>query len=191
MATIKMSKYYQMPSLVSLQERYTYDPETGSIAWAIDSPNGQRFKGDPAGGVNNEHGHRIKINNRLYKTSRIAWFMATGQDPGNLHVDHINGDIYDNRLSNLRLVTCSQNQANSTAARAGRLLPKGVYRRGSRYRAAIKANGTMLCLGTFDTPKEAHAAYMAKAKELWGDYATDRKVPSFYRSSKSNVQESA
>jgi len=33
------------------------------------------------------------------------------------------------------------------------------------------AHGTFINLGTYDTVQEAHAAYMAKARELYGDFA--------------------
>jgi hypothetical protein len=173
-----MAKYKLMPPLELLQRTYRYDPTDGYIYWVADSPNGQRFCGDIA-----SRGLQVRVGNTTYKTSRLAWFMGTGQDPAHFHVDHINGDIHDNRLENLRLATYSQNQANSTATRAGRTLPKGVYQRGSRYRAYIKAHGRSLCLGTFCTPEEASAAYQTKAKESWGDYSTYRTTPSYYRPS--------
>jgi group I intron endonuclease len=40
----------------------------------------------------------------------------------------------------------------------------GVYKRGNRYRAKLNTNGKTIHLGTFNTPEEAHQAYL-KAKE--------------------------
>lgn len=36
--------------------------------------------------------------------------------------------------------------------------------------AAIKINGRTRVLGTFDTPEEAHDAYVAAAKLAWGAF---------------------
>lgn len=107
--------------------------------------------------------------------------MQTGEDPGDLHVDHIDGNIYNNRFSNLRLATYSQNQANSTCNRDGRSLPRGVYKRGARYRAQIKYDGKLHCLGSYDTPEQAFDAWSQKAKELWGEFATERSQGTFYK----------
>ena len=40
----------------------------------------------------------------------------------------------------------------------------GTYKRGNKYRSAIKINGVKKSLGTYDTQKEAHQAYL-KAKQ--------------------------
>jgi len=176
-----MTKYKKLPSREYLLETYSYDPEDGSFCWAVDSPGGQKFKGDQAGGVTSGRGFRIRINGALYPLSRIIWYMQTGDDPGDLHVDHIDGNIYNNRFSNLRLATYSQNQANSTCSRDGRSLPRGVYKRGAKYRAQIKYDGKSHCLGSYDTPEQAFDAWSQKAKELWGEFATERSQGTFYK----------
>jgi hypothetical protein len=49
--------------------------------------------------------------------------------------------------------------------------------RTGRYRATIKAEGRRRCLGRYDTPEEASAAYLAAKRELhpfWGgEHAAD------------------
>lgn len=43
---------------------------------------------------------------------RYLWEQVNGPIPVGLELDHINGDTFDNRLENLRLVTHKQNQNN-------------------------------------------------------------------------------
>ena len=49
-----------------------------------------------------------------------------------------------------------------------RKLPRGVYKRRNRYHAAIGVDMKLEHLGYFDTPEEAHAAYLERAEEVDG-----------------------
>lgn len=49
---------------------------------------------------------------------------------------------------------------------------KGVFLDHSgRYRARITVNYRKVHLGRFDTPQEAHAAYISAAKKFYGQFA--------------------
>lgn len=88
-------------------------------------------------------------------------------------VDHINGDGLDNRRSNLRPATQSQNNANAARSRANTSGFKGVslYRRTGRWRAYLGTRPREVHLGYFATPEEAARAYDAAALQTWGEYA--------------------
>ena len=48
---------------------------------------------------------------------------------------------------------------------------KGVHRHyDGRYRACISRKGERIHIGCFDTPEDAHKAYVKKAKELFGEF---------------------
>lgn len=87
-------------------------------------------------------------------------------------VDHINGNPLDNRRSNLRLATPSQNQGNSrqTAGRSGyrgvTITPHG------KYHAQIGINGTRTHLGNFSDPGVAAETYDRAALAHFGKFAT-------------------
>lgn len=92
-----------------------------------------------------------------------------------LEVDHINGNRLDNRRSNLRTCTTYQNNQNVRRKRSNTSGFKGVFRRNhghaDRWSARIWANGCGRTLGVYDTPEQAHRAYVAAAAELHGEFA--------------------
>jgi hypothetical protein len=95
----------------------------------------------------------------MYQLGRVVWFLHYGEDPGDLHVDHINGDATDNRIHNLRLVTNQQNHQNRDVR--GTSFDKGK----GKWRAQIRVPGKILNLGYYDTEAEANSDYL-KVKSI-------------------------
>lgn len=157
------------PSIQQVRERLDYDPETGVFRWRT-----ARVKsrvGTIAGAVSN--GHRaILIDGRLYGAHILAWLLMTGEWPSS-HIDHrdLNGD--NNAWLNLRLAGKREN-AQNTGRRADNSSGfKGVAWDGKRrkWRADIRVpNGPRKHLGMFDDPAEGHAAYVAAAQHLFGEF---------------------
>ena len=58
----------------------------------------------------------LAIDGRDYYAHRIIFYIATGIDPKDKCIDHINGNITDNRPSNLRMVDLSTNNLNRKGA---------------------------------------------------------------------------
>lgn len=86
----------------------------------------------------NELGYLLAtINKKHYRAHRVIWIMRNGDIPEGLVIDHINGIVDDNRMSNLRAVTPTQNKRNTYGK--GKQLPLGVYFDKSRgsYKASI------------------------------------------------------
>lgn len=100
------------------------------------------------------------------------FLMAAG--PG-VQVDHRDDDGLNNRRSNLRIATKSQNMANA-GSRGGASRFRGVHRKRSRWTAQITKDGKKRCLGTFDTEEQAAVAYNAAARELFGEFAWQNDV---------------
>jgi hypothetical protein len=93
--------------------------------------------------------------------------------------DHIKGIGVDNRRSNLRLATHAQNLMNRPQNSSNTSGYKGVSfnKHAKKWRAGITALGKTVCLGYFDTPELAYAAYCAAARELHGEFFNPGDTP--------------
>lgn len=86
--------------------------------------------------------------------------------PEGAHVDHIDRNKTNNRLSNLRITTPQENAWNSKLSSANSSGFKGVSKiKGGKWLARIYRNGQPICLGSFADPEEAGRAYDKAARE--------------------------
>lgn len=94
-------------------------------------------------------------------------------------VDHINGDTFDNRRSNLRTVTAEQSRANAGAMRGSRSRFRGVSWSEARqlWRARLRCRGVSISLGYFPTEEEAATAWNEEAARQWGKFARMNEIP--------------
>ena len=153
-----------------LRELLHYDPETGVFRWRVDAGWAGRFKAGTIVGSENAYGHLVvNLGGTPRYLHRIAFVLMTGEWPQQA-VDHIDGNRQNNAWSNLRDVAQRANTENRRSATRGKKsgLPLGVSvdRRDGRIRADITVNGKARSLGRYDTPEEAHAAYLKAKREL-------------------------
>lgn len=105
---------------------------------------------------------------------RFILGAAHGQE-----VDHINHCGLDNRRSNLRIASRSQNQANSRKPITGKASKyKGVVKtKYGTWNARIRNMGKREGLGCYKTEEDAAIAYNKRAVELHGEFARLNDVP--------------
>ena len=140
-----------------------YDPETGHLY--------TQRTGARAGYVGARHGYLVvDVFGFHFRAHRVAWFLMTGKWP--TFIDHKNRNKTDNRWSNLREATRSQNQHNAKPSRKNKLGLRGVSYQplNGKYFASIKINKQYHYLGQFDTAEAAKRAYDAKAIEFYGEF---------------------
>ena len=157
----------------------SYDIETGNLFWKFRDRkwfdceaefkrwNG-RFPGKRALTGDNGKGYKVgAILSKRVSSHRVVWEMHFGKIPEGMQIDHVNGVRDDNRIENLRLVTCSQNNKNRKAQKTstGKM---GVHfrRDNSMWRAIISHEGNCMRLGQYKTYEEAVLAREAAEVSL-------------------------
>ena len=149
-----------------LKELLHYCPETGIFTWKIKRSN--RIKvGDVAGGLNNMGYIRIRAGSSQQYAHRLAFLYVEGVMPEE-PIDHINGNRSDNRLGNLRRVSNTDNQRNSSLSRRNKSGFTGVHwaKHVKKWEASIRINRRTIHLGLFndidgaiEARKEANIKY--------------------------------
>lgn len=101
------------------------------------------------------------------------------QPPPGKVVDHIDGDSLNNRRSNLRVVTQSQNLMNKRVRRNTVLRFKGVNWDKSRGKWMVKVQKEreVIWIGRFDDEIDAALAYNEAARIHFGEYARLNSIP--------------
>lgn len=171
-----------------LLEILRYDPDTGHFTWlprplerfavghrqeAAHAIFHKRYSGRIAGRINDRGYVCINIGGSPFQAHRLAWLYQTGSWPED-QIDHANGDPADNRWSNLRQATPSQNTANCGIRSDNSTGVKGVSfdRRTRRpWIARIKVHGRDLYLGSYTSLDEAREVYRAAALFHFGEFA--------------------
>lgn len=199
-----MANRVLLPSQEYLQERLKYNPKTGSLRWnrrpVTDFNDGPRLSASHACAIWNgryadkEAGYTntlrrpwdptqtykvkvLSLNKQGYVCSKIIYKMVTGLEPD--YIDHKDTDPENNRWTNLRPATCSENGFNRIGRRDGAAGLKGVsvmaHRKANPYLAQIGVDGKITYLGTYATAEEAHAVYVEAATRLHGSFVRTKK----------------
>lgn len=155
------------PDHASLLRMLRYVPETGYFIWT-EARNAKVPAGTIAGTRAKSGYVHININGFVVGAHRLAWFYMTGEWP-TVDVEHRNGLRWDNEWGNLRLATRGENMQNVKLSVRNKSGLRGVSRNANgKWRAQIATgNNKTRYLGLFDTPEDAHEAYMAARATLF------------------------
>lgn len=126
----------------------------------------------------------LKVKNKYYAV-RTQWLKVEKRyitilmhrqimnTPKGMETDHISRCCLDNRKSNLRVCTSSENHRNTTGKVNKTSTYKGVCwnKKHKQWCANITHNKKTYYLGHFSNEAKAAKAYDKKAKELFGEFA--------------------
>ena len=155
-------------SLKRLQELFDY--KNGFLVWKMRAANRVKV-GDIAGGTNGKKQPymRVRVDGKRYLVHRLIYAWHHGFIPE--LVDHINGNILDNRIENLRQATKSQNHQNSCLCKSNTSGAKNVSwdKRQNKWCVSIKVDKKKIQIGRFKdfefadlVAHEARALYFGK-----------------------------
>ena len=146
-----------------------YDPQTGLMYWR------ETRRGVVAGLAGHRDGRgylSIVIDRQRHYVHRLAFLYTLGYLPTE-QVDHVDRDKSNNRWSNLREATCTQNRTNTGLKSSNTSGYIGVTwsKQHRRWQARIRAGGRRIYLGSFRTAEAASAARERAAKEFHKEFA--------------------
>ena len=130
--------------------------------------------GAEAGTLRKTDGYRqIMVGKRIYRTHRLVYLYHYGYVPDIL--DHINQDVSDNRVENLRPATRTENAYNCKLRPDNTSGVKGVTwcKNKKKWVARLYANTKCVNLGRFLNKNDAIAAVSIARREHHGEFASE------------------
>jgi hypothetical protein len=126
-------------------------------------------------GYPNSRGYlTIGFKGKKHFVHRVIWFIVKGKQPPPT-LDHVNNNITDNRIENLREANTAQNMHNASLRKDNKSGVKGVFwlEKRKRWVAKISHNKKNIFLGNFKHLIDAEEAVQQARKELHGDFANN------------------
>jgi hypothetical protein len=118
-----------IPPAKELHKFFEY--QDGYLYWKV-SWHKKALKGIPkrAGYLSRHTGYRgVTLNGVSYAEHRVIWRMHNPRGVMPLLLDHIDGDRTNNKITNLRKVTASENGNNRHSGMAPKVLGSGVLQK--------------------------------------------------------------
>ena len=166
------------PSKDVLREILSYNKETGVFVWK--KPRRGIRVGQVAGYASN-NGKKgywiIRIDGFNCYAHRLAFIYMKGVEPPD-QVDHIDGNGLNNKLSNLRLVSVTENKQNQKRRVDNFSGCTGVSFNKGAWRARIVVNKKEVNLGRFKSKIDAEAARKSAEKHygFHKNHGSDRPI---------------
>ena len=154
-----------------LKKRLHYEPNTGVFVWISNSSTTDLI-GKVAGCRTGTRGYTtIVIKGVSYLAHRLAFLYMTGSIPK--YVDHKNQLRLDNRWSNLRPTTPSQNASNSKLPRSNTSGYRGVSwnANSKKWQSHVRINGKSTTIGLYLCKHHAFCEYVIASRRHFGEFS--------------------
>lgn len=170
-----MAKPNPLPPVEVINQLLNFDANSGTFSWKV-TRQGHAKPGMSAGTLTDDGYLEIMVARRRCRAHRLVWKLMTGRDPVNF-IDHIDGNRLNNRFSNLREATNSENNFNSKARADNTSGHRGVfyYKRLGKYQVQFNVCGKVRHFGYFATKEEAIDAAKKAIAELHGEFAFSKE----------------
>ena len=152
-----------------LMQLLNYDPATGVFSWKIKS--GGKKAGSVAGIAHCKGYITIRGDYKYYLAHRLAFLYMKGEMPE--FVDHKNGVRNDNRWSNLRPATATENMQNMGVRKDNTSGHSGVYwnRALGKWHVRFKVNKKQCNFGYYENLSDAVIAASEARVKYYGEFA--------------------
>lgn len=154
-----------------LRKELNYDPNSGLFTRAT-TTRANSVAGSVACSLHARTGYRcVLAHKRRYQAHRLVWLYVYGRWPTS-QIDHINLDKSDNRLSNLREATASENMMNTHKNSRNTSGHRGVSwnQKAKRWEARTVLAGKSVYLGAFTDKSDAVDAYQSYVQVAHGPF---------------------
>lgn len=140
-----------------------YDREQGKFYWLN--------SGIEAG--YDKVGYRyLMVDGTEYPVHHLVWFFENGEWPQDKDVDHKDMNRLNNKITNLRLASRSQNMQNTEAHKDSSTGVKGVTQReNGKFSVRISVNGKYKCFGCFESLEFAELVAKEARDKYHGEFA--------------------
>lgn len=144
-----------------------YSPKTGEFRWKSAPKHRPGLEGEVAGCLTTGGYVSIRVSGQTAQAHRLAWLVTHGVWPAG-DIDHVDGNRANNRITNLREASRSENMQNVRKLDSNTSGFVGVSwsARNRKWRAQIKHDNKVRHIGLFTDPRLAHEAYLAEKARL-------------------------
>jgi hypothetical protein len=165
-----MYEKYKVLSIVDWNNLFLYEPDCGNMYYRYF--NGAEFiKGTLITSVHDGY-ITAKTRGSYFRAHIIAVILMTGKYPDeSFEVDHVNRDRKDNRWSNLRLATRTQNQANKSLQKNNTHGSKNVSFDKGYWRVLVTCKGKRYDGGRFSNKEDAINKATELRNKVFGEFA--------------------
>lgn len=102
------------------------------------------------------------------KLHKLVAIVFLGHNPSGYDkiIDHINNNPLDNRVENLRIVSCRQNSSNHKKTYSSKYVGVHWHKKHKKWNANILIGSKRKYLGSFNNEYDAHLAYQKALSKL-------------------------
>ncbi len=150
-------------------------PKISKFKWSINSY-GYAIRNYSYSAKNIRYKYFKKTDNTIKNQKIIYMHSQIMTIPCGMICDHVNRNKLDNRKSNLRVVTASQNSTNRIKKHNCSIVYKGVSKQDDKYRARICFNGKSFTSSGFSCAIDAAKCYDEMALKYHGEFACTNKM---------------